>query len=279
MAEWSRNNAWRQGHVIPQDLARKLELVGPEDVDTRLAVVITHDCDIAQSAGAEPDLEIIVGQVVAQLDGNCTHAKSARKLHLPFKTESGEVFVELIANAKESLPKSHFIEMAPNPDLKLTPDRRNILQHWLALRYRRAAFPDAFDQRFDRQTKLKGKLSAILKPLGEHITAVFFDIDDGEEVARQRPEDTYKLDIYLLYNTGDDPAKAEAAVDATRKKIVAACREKLFAEGKGWQYIELRECTPISDETLTYRQSRLFKRWNVDYMSLREDPQQDLLKE
>jgi len=279
MAEWSRNNAWRQGHVIPQDLARTLELVGPEDADTRLAVVIAHDCDIAQSAGAEPDLEIIVGQVVAQLDGNCTHAKNARKLHLPFTIESGEVFVELIANAKKSLSKGHFIGTAPNPDLKLTPERHSILQSWLASRYRRAAFPDAFDDRFDRQTKLKDKLTAILKPLGEHIVAVFFDVDDGEEVKRQQPHDTYTLDIYLVSNTGDDPAKAGAAVDAARKKIEEACRERLFVKDKGWQYIELRECMVISDQALTYRQSSEFKKWNIDYMSLREDPQQEMLTE
>lgn len=279
MAEWSRNNAWRQGQVIPQELARKLDLVKCEDADTRLAVVIAHDCDIAQLVGAEPELEIIVGRLVAQLDGNCTHAKNARKLHLPFAVEAGEVFVELMANAKKSLAKNLFIGTTPDPGFKLTAERHSILQRWLASRYRRAAFPDAFDDRFDRQTKLKDKLTAILKPLGEHIVAVFFDVDDGEEVKRQQPEDTYTLDIYLVSNTGDDPAKAEAAVEAARKKIEAACRERLFVKDKGWQYIELRECMVISDQALTYRQSSMFKRWNIDYMSLREDPQQELLNE
>lgn len=279
MADWSRDNPWRQGHVIPQDLAKKLDLVKDEDAGTRLAVIVAHDCDIAQSVGAEPELELIVGRVVAQLDGNCTHAKNARKLHLPFSMQGGEVFVELMANAKKFLGKSLFIGTTPDPAFKLTPERHSILQRWLALRYRRAAFPDAFDDRFDRQTKLKDKLTAILKTLGEHIVAVFFDIDDGAEVKRERPEDTYTLDIYLLANTGDDPAKAEAAVEAARKKIEAACRERLFVKDKGWQYIELRECIVISDEALTYRQSCLFKRWNIDYMSLREDPQQELLNE
>lgn len=278
MEEWSRDNGWRQGHVIPSDLARKLDLAGREDAHKRLAVVVSHDCDIAQPVLVEPKLEVIPAKVVEELDGGSTYAKNPRKLHLPLTTPSGEVFVELLANAKMAVEKDALAGIVPDANFTLTPERHSILQFWLAARYRRAAFPDAFEQRFAEQTKLKDRLTAILKPVGEHIVAVFFDIDDGTEVERQTPEDTYALDIYLVYNTMDDPAEAKAAAYDAEKKIKAACKTKLVDGGK-WKYIELRACYVMSDQALTYRQSRDLQKWNIDYISLRDEPQQAMLRE
>jgi hypothetical protein len=116
---------------------------------------------------------------------------------------------------------------------------------------------------------MKDRISRILAPLGMYIHAVFFTVDDGEETKRVTPEDTYTLDIYLLYNTGDDPHKAAEAVAEACSKINHAFRSKLLTEGR-WRLIELRDCVAMSDEAMTFRQSLRLKKWNVDYLSLRD---------
>src|SRR6266566_3772446 len=46
-----------------------------------------------------------------------------------------------------------------------------------------------------------------------------------------------------------------------------------------WRNIELLNCTPISDEALTYAMSLKLKRWNADYISLRAEPAQLMITE
>lgn len=242
------------------------------DSPSAIFVVVSHDCDIVQPPDTEPCVELVAGLPIATHDGNYTHAKNPRKLHLPFVVPSGESVVELLATEKILVSKEALAAFQPDRDYSLPWERLSTLQQWLAARYRRAAFPDAFDARLDA-TGMKDKMARILAPLGSYIHAVFFDVDDGEEIKREVPEDTYTLDIYLLYNTGSDPKTARDAVTKACKNIVDTFRTKLFIDGQGWQHIELRDCIPMSDNAMTYRQSVLFKKWNIDYMSLR-DPSQ-----
>ena len=244
--------------------------------------MISHDCDLAQSSANEPDVEVIVGRFVQAHDGNYTHAKNPRKLHLQYSRGKDLVVVEMLANDKRLLPKEGKAGLAghlPAPDYRLGPTELVVLQLWLAARYRRAAFPDEFDRRFNDETGLRDQFVKILKPLGVHIPAVFFDVDEGMEVKRNGPDDTYTLSIYLLYSTQTDPEPAERDALKAKEAIEAAFKEKCeVGEGKrGW--IELRECAVLADTAMTYAQSIAFKKWQADYISLRGDPPQQMLNE
>lgn len=275
MAEWNRDNPWRQGHVyIPE--ANCSELEGISIPKNSVVVVISHDCDLAQSIATEPFIEIIVGSKVERKDGNCTHGKNIRNLHLPFSTPKGDVIIELLTKNKVNLPKENLINSEPSNDFSLTPERYSILQRWLAARYRRAAFPDEFDRRLDERTGLKKELTKILKPLGAHIPAIFFDVDDGKEIKHETPEDTFTLDIYLLYSTLEDPDVARKNANEAKDKIVDICKKKLYDKEHCWQFIELRDCVVMSDEEMSYQQSCIFKKWQIDYISLKENPQQSM---
>jgi hypothetical protein len=237
--------------------------------------VISHDCDIASAPNQEPNVEVIVGCRIDSSNGNFTHAKNARRLHLDFRQEEARVAVELLATKKISISKESLFDFQPRDGLSLDQQGHSILQRWLAARYRRAAFPDEFDRRL-ADSGLKDKLGKILKPLGPWIPAVFFDIDAGEEIKRAGPDDTYVLDVIILHTTEDDPDKALTAATQVKQEIEKAFREKLYVEGTGWRHIELRDCLVMSDEALTYRQSTLLKQWRLEHISLREDPVQPM---
>jgi hypothetical protein len=68
--------------------------------------------------------------------------------------------------------------------------------------YRRSAFSDEFDRRL-KDTRVADRLKKILEPLGNHILAVFFDIDEGEE-REHEGDDPFILSIDLLYSTDFD---------------------------------------------------------------------------
>lgn len=274
MTEWERDNRWRQGLVIPTDVITVLGLTPAKTTAPAIAVVVSHDCDITQAVEIEPHVEVIIGHIIANSDGNCTHAKNPRRLHLPCTGGSQEIIIELNATAKRAIAKIGHDGLEahqPAPDMRFTAAERNILQRWLAARYRRAAFPEEFDRRLDRETGLWNASLKILKPTAHHISTVFVDVDAGAQIERQGTDDCYSLAIYLLYDTSNDPAAAEAAAVQAAQQIDAAFTRKCRADGH-WRWFELVECTPIADTSLTYAQSQTLMKWNLDYLSLRGDP-------
>ena len=76
-------------------------------------MVISHDCDLAALPDKEPEAELIVGRLVEKADGNYTHAKTPRVLHLEFRTADGSKFVELTATNKTRLRKEVLADEVP----------------------------------------------------------------------------------------------------------------------------------------------------------------------
>ncbi|MNJ38444.1 hypothetical protein D3C77_332910 [compost metagenome] len=153
---------------------------------------------------------------------------------------------------------------------------RSIFQRWLAARYRRSSFPDEFDRRL-RDTKVAERLAKLFKDSGNHIPAVFFDVDQGTERTRDGSNDPYELSILVLYKTDEDPEIAEEAALAVAKAIGELFQNRCkIGAGQNWEWIELIDIDVISDEALTYGQSLNLTRWQADYVSLRSDPEQPI---
>ena len=47
MTQWGRDTPWRQGHLLPDEAVGALG-IRSDSGDPKIAVVISHDCDIAQ---------------------------------------------------------------------------------------------------------------------------------------------------------------------------------------------------------------------------------------
>lgn len=267
---------WRQGAVLPEAAAAQFGLVSPVGPERTVVVVISHDCDIACGSDREPVVEVVVGRQIDKL-GADTNAKTARRLHLAFRRDGEEIPVELEVTAKTAVPKDRLLAFAPRPGLRLDPETLVTLQHWLAARYHRAAFAEEFERRLkDKPARLDRRLARAMEEAGSHVLAVLFDVDGGEERERQGPEDAYQLRITILYDSGlDEPAAYDAAQSAALA-IEAAFEAALRTDGK-WRDIRLLSCEPVSDSAMTVAQSRLLKRWRLDYMSLADDPQQAML--
>jgi len=277
--EWDRRSPWRQGHVLTTETIATLRLVPGTDPTLPVVIVVSHDCDLAQDPNSEPAVEVIIGRRVNTADGNFTHGKNPRRLHLSAVEAGGAICVELTATARQSIAKQDLVGHAPSATVLIDASGRNTLQHWLAARYRRSAFPDAFDS-YLVDTGVARRMARILEPLGNHILAVFFDVDEGVEREHENADDPYRLSIVVLYSTDIDPTAAESAAHVAAAAINAAFRDRCFDENTNkWQAIELLGCTPISDEALTYAMSLKLKRWNADYISLRAKPVQPMVIE
>jgi hypothetical protein len=278
VAEWTRDTPWRQGRLLGSDAIEALGLNHLAAGEQTLVIVASHDCDLAQAPEGEPVVEVVVGRLVTDKEGSCTHAKNARKLHVEF-AGAAVFWAEFDATAKLSVDKRTLNDFVPHPEAQLSPENHSVFQMWLASRYRRSAFPDEFERRLIKETKLAEKITKAVRPHGELIAGVFFDVDEGAEVTRDGPDDTYTLDITILHLADPGFDAAEKAAETVAKAIEKAFKDKLFDPTKTWQHIELRFCDPVSESVLTYQQFKQLKRWRLEHISLAADPQQPVLAE
>ncbi|WP_082066417.1 hypothetical protein [Pseudomonas oryzihabitans] len=287
MASWGRSTPWRQGYIVDRETLGRLGIsIDGDDQQYSIAIVATHDCDLAQLATSEPEVELILGKILTdRLDGNYTHCKTARRLHIELTGTAELLRCEFDASKRVRVLKEHedpskaFVSYEPTRISLMNGHERSIFQRWLAARYRRSSFPDEFDRRL-RETRVAERLAKIFKDSGNHIPAVFFDVDQGIEKTRNGPKDPYELSILVLYKTDEDPEKAEeaalTAAGTIRELFISRCRT---GEGHGWEWIELVDVDVISDEALTYGQSLNLTRWQADYVSLRSEPVQPLFED
>lgn len=278
MAEWSRETPWRQGHLLGAEAVNALHLRHPTEPDKTLAIVATHDCDLAQAPDREPMVEVIVGRTIEKLDGNYTHAKVPRRLHITLDGQE-PCLAEFEATAKTYIEKKALADYEPRSEVRLSPETASTFQLWLASRYRRSAFPDEFERRLTNE-KLDKKIAKALTQHGELISGIFFDVDDGQELSHDGPDDPYTLDIYLLHPDEPDYDAAAGASQAAAEAIQSAFTERLLTSStRIWRQIELRACEALSESALTYQQFKQLKRWRLEHLSLAADPQQPVLAE
>ena len=274
--EQIRETLWRQGLVLEHQAAIEFELLSPDASEDHVVVMVTHDCDIASSQSLEPNVELLSGRRIKAL-GADTHAKTARRLHISYETDQGLAHVEFQAIHKQTRIKIAVLSKAPRANWKLTPEGLVTLQKWLSARYFRSAFSDEFERRLKaKPAKLDKKIAKALDEPSQHILAVYFDVDAGEEIHRNDENDVYQLSITLLYDSTKDEPVAYEATQKAADSIVDAFDKALCLSGQ-WKNIRLLSCSVVSDFAMTIAQSRLLKQWRMEHISLEANPQQATL--
>ncbi len=270
-AIWTRDTPWRQGHLLTTEAIEALGLSHPETPDSTCVVVISHDCDLANDAlQIEPDVEVIVGRHLPKGDGNYFWAKAPRTLHVDVLQNDTAAVVELVATAKRLISKQALAAFFPDAAYSYPSKSLSALRSWLGIRYNRAAFPDPFVDRLS-QSKVDKRLAKIIEPVGNLLSAVYFDVDGGKEI--DHPDGSpYDLKIVLAYPPGDDPEQTADEVEKLEIEIADLFAEKHFDQATGkWSGIALKQCISISEDDLRVSRARLLTQWRLEYMTLKAD--------
>jgi len=273
-AIWTRETSWRQGHVLPHEAIQALGLIHPDAPEATCVVVASHDCDLANdNLHVEPDVEVIIGCHPNRVNGNYFWAKAPRTLHLEVLHKGVPATIELTATVKRLVPKIKLAQFPPNTAYSLSGKSLSILRSWLAIRYNRGAFPDPFVRRLS-QCKVDKGLARLIEPLGQYLSAVYFDVDGGKELDRTDGS-AYELKIVLVYAPGDNPEKTADEVEALEGSIADMFAARHFDSATStWNGIALRSCMSVSEDDLTVSSARLLTQWRLEYMTLKADDEQ-----
>jgi hypothetical protein len=181
--------------------------------------------------------------------------------------------VELVATAKCLIPKQALAAFCPDAAYSFLGKSLSALRSWLGVRYNRAAFPDPFVDRLS-QSKVDKRLAKIIEPVGNLLSAVYFDVDGGKEIDHSDGS-PYELKIVLAYPPGDDPEQAAEKVEKLEIEIADLFEKKHFDQAAGkWNGIALNGCVSISEDDLRVSRARLLTQWRLEYMTLKADDAQ-----
>ena len=266
--KWTRETPWRQGHVLRSETASRLALVN-SDTDA-CAIVISHDCDLSNdNLATEPEVELIVGKVLPTPNGTFTWGKSPRTLHLQARRGNSAVALELVATKKRLAPKTALANDMPDTNYFIGSRELEVLQYWLSVRYRRAAFADMFVNRM-ASTGLDKKLAKRLE-LYPTISAVYFDVDSGQEIDRSDGS-PYNLSIVLTFVPGEDASLAMDMGEAAENQIEQLFSEKCYDEAAdAWKHFNIIACLAICEDDIPVSRARLLKQWRLEHVSFKAD--------
>ena len=268
---------WRQGSVFTEEDALTLELGECLTPDKRV-VVITHDCDLRHES--ERMFEVMIGTIVANPDSMVTNARHPRFLQLMFSSqENGKTCLQLQhANRRAVLTEKLIYAQHPDPNLLLPPEEKRILKQWLAARYGRPAFPNAFEHRLRKKIRNKSieeHIKRIIKPSSKYLVGLFLDLGE-ERVLELNGGEPYYLSIYVVYDAIEGGFKARESAEKTALSL-----SNLFLEAYGTpdasDELVLEKCAAVSDTAFTLADLRKVDQWRLEYISMQDDPQSDFI--
>jgi hypothetical protein len=276
-----RDTDWRQGDLLTQETAVELGLVDVADTARRV-IVITHDCDLPNET--EAFVEVIIAEQVVKNpkpDPQLSYAKNPRRLHLICDEASfaKSLVLELRHTGRRSVPTADFAHRAlKDSAVTLSTDAKRTLKQWLAARYGRPAFPNAFESRLRKlsgRRTIEQKISKILEPAAKHLVGLFFDLGKQRtvEVVDGEP---YELSVSVVYDAVEGGSQTRHAAES-----VATQLHQLFEEAYGKPdvatEIALDNCEAVADTHMTLADLRRVDQWRLEYISLRDDENGDFL--
>ena len=271
-----RATDWRQGSVLADADAYALGLTGASQTNN-VVVVISHDCDLANAE--EPEIEVIVGTALPLADQNYRNARNPRRLHAIFSVQGAPgKCVELRHVHRHSVAREKFDALQPSRSLTLAEDEKRMLKQWLAARYGRPAFPDAFEDRLHTKYKKKDvprHIESIVAPVSKHLLGIFFDL--GPERGQELPDDVpYFLGISVVYDAVEGGLAARVSAEQAAAEITKLFHT-VFGKPESATLIVLDQCVAIADDQMTLADLRRVDQWRVEHLSFREQPAGEFL--
>lgn len=274
-----RDTDWRQGDLLTQQTAAKLTVLNGAVGEAHRVVVITHDCDLPHEG--ETSVEVIVADVVLVPSPQLSYAKNPRKLHLSYEIAGGQsVVVELRHAERRIVTKGEFEKHAVRDNhVSLPVDGKRALKQWLAARYGRPAFPNAFEERLrklvDKRHTVERQIGKILEPEAKHLVGLFFDLGVQRSAEVQAGE-PYALSVSVVYDATEGGMQARQSAESVAHQL-RDLFERAYGNPDAATEIALDACEAVADTSITLADLRRVDQWRLEYISLSDGDCGDFL--
>lgn len=242
-----RAAGWTQGSVLVGDA----ESAGAGLEEGVRYLVISHPCDVVSlNLERDPIVEVLKIEDRETVDGNFTHGKNPRRLHLA--TSEGVVAVDFMGRV--AVERTVLANRTPNSNM--AEDERRLLAAWLSARYARPTFADEFNRRLAPASR---GIERVLKSAGTRMSGIYV----ATSLAELDAEHEYQVRIVVTMRPSD---YAEAGLFAVASKGV----DDLEGLIKPLPGIDLVAVELYSEDSVSVDALRTFARWDYDSLSFKE---------
>ena len=260
-----RAAGWRQGSIArPADnetlLAASVDRVPEPGESVVRLVAVTQDCDLVQEPDIEPFVEFIACRESEAVEPLYRYGRNPRLLYLQTIGEDGPgPWLHVSIHNRFRVGKETLTGMTVDEELRLEPDDARLLNRWIAKRYTRPAFPDAFNARLDA---VGGRLERLYKSLeGEIVTGVFLEVADDENVDDVPYEIAVRITARIEAWENEVTRAALSRFEERLSTILDDCPGVIVADD---------DIQILPEDDLTLADLRRFRRLDRDYRSLPE---------
>lgn len=190
---------------------------------------------------------------IKDIDGNYTHGKNPRVLHLEIDESRFEFDINRTLKIDRSILTEHALEPS-GP--KIPRSKMKEVLDWLSRKYSRSAFPEEFNNILKQIPKLEKGLTEIYQTFPA-IHKIFFLINPDKEI---EPPEQYNLSIYVLLKG------ISLEEDHNIKDEISPLFENLFSVKR---LITNVECGFLDGMTLY--ELGIYKIWDKEYITLKEE--------
>ena len=172
------------------------------------------------------------------------------------------------------MPKNEFEKHAARDTRALLPiDAKRTLKQWLAARYGRPAFPNAFESRLRKQVGKKNtverQIGKVLECEAKYLVGLFFDL--GEQRSLEVPAgEPYALQISVVYDATEGSMQARTSAENVASQL-RSLFERVYGKPDTATEIALDSCEAVADTSITLADLRRVDQWRLEHISLSDD--------
>ncbi len=267
VAERIRASRWRQGSIVRrsdagQVLAKSIDQVPHQETAPPCLVVISQDCDLLRDPDIEPYAELILCREAAHPEPLYQNGRNPRRLHIetigPRETVA---WLDITIHDRFRIEKKALAGVSVDDTHWMKAGEVRLLGRWLAKRYTRPAFPDAFNQRLEHVDK---KLEALFKSRdGRVVTGIYVAVSEEEYLDERAYEIGVRITANIEVWEKKESLKLLQNFENRFAWIVESC--------PGIQMLE-DDIVAVPEDDLTVADLRRFKRLDKDYRSIPLQP-------
>jgi len=256
-------HGWRQGAVFrEQDQPRLAELISVDIEQGAHLLVVSQDCDIVHhNSEAEPIVEVLLAEPLQDKpSGSFTYGKNPRRLQIPIIVDGSSQYFECAAKHRYFINRQVLADCPPDSRIQVEDATLQLIRSWLAARYTRTAFPDAFNLR------IAGALSSqarMLKSRGSDLSGIYIAVTPWDEL---NEGESYRVELYATM-------EIDAWENTDARQEMASLVDDLALAINHCEGIDVENHEIRSEEDISLADIRVLRRWDYDYLSYRESPE------
>lgn len=267
---------WKRGAFVRLDANRELLKELPPKLqdsiaekDTVCIVPILYDCALVEECfEKEPWAQVLVVWKTT-LDGNFSHAKNPRRLHIEAVYEGEPVFFEINALSFAQIDRERLLEATPDKNLSWSKGALPMLLDWVAERYRQATFPDNFNQRLYPSKRLLDKVYKD-QLFCDYSSGIYIRLDTFDELSEDMD---YNIDIYIVIPFNVQGKEYRDFKKANEDSMITMLKSAISTAPK----IKLHKIAVIPESEFTKNLERDFHRFTLENFSYKSKGKESAL--